>query len=120
MLLSYTGFNQSYSKKSRNNIMLNKLSFLARKSFLPIIILIIIGWFAGDFIIERLPSSARNSIEDNIIIPIQKISTNCPALNEEIKTDEQCRWSLNCTMSRNEQAAYQKRKLKYETFCEIK
>ena len=98
--------------------MLSKFSILARQSLIPIIIIIVIGWFAGDFIIEQLPSSARKSIESNIIFPIQKISTNCSVLNKEIKTDEQCRWSLNCTMSRNEQADYQKRKLDYEAFCE--
>jgi|TARA_B100000767_G_C19454000_1_gene405254 hypothetical protein len=98
--------------------MLNKLSILMRKLLLPITALIIIGWLSGDLVMRYLPSSLSNSINDNILFPIKKISTNCSILNEEIKNDEQCRWSINCTMSRNEQVAYQKRKLDYETFCE--
>ena len=38
-------------------------------------------------------------------------------LKDEIKNDEKCRWSLNCTMSRNEQVTYQKRKQDYKNYC---
>ncbi|MFQ3333914.1 MAG: hypothetical protein ACI8XI_000581 [Woeseiaceae bacterium] len=100
--------------------MLNKLSILTRKILLTLVAIIVMGWLTGDLIMDSLPPSVSSSIDNNILLPIKKISTNCSLLNEEIKNDEQCRWSINCTMSRNEQVAYQKRKLDHELFCENK
>ena len=60
-----------------------------------------------------LPKDTSNSIQNNIIDPVLNITTNCSLLEDEIKKDEDCRWSLNCRLSRNEQVAYEKRKINF-------
>jgi len=98
--------------------MLNKLSHLFKKLFIPVLIIVSIFWLSGNLIMQSLPTETSMSIQNNLIDPILKFSTNCSSLQEEIKKDEQCRWSLNCTMSRNEQVIYKKRKDNFEKFCE--
>jgi len=98
--------------------MLNKLSHLFKKLFIPLLIIASVLWLSGSFIMQSLPIETSASIQNNLIDPILKFSTNCSSLQEEIKKDEQCRWSLNCTMSRNEQVIYKKRKEDFEKFCE--
>jgi len=98
--------------------MLNKLSHLFIKLFFPILIIAFILWLSSSFIMQSLPIETRASIQNNLIDPLLKFSTNCSSLQEEIEKDEQCRWSLNCTMSRNEQVIYKERKQDFEKFCE--
>lgn len=97
--------------------MLNRLTHHAKK-VLPVILLIVaILWFSGDFIMKSLPQNISQNIEINIIDPLKKITTSCSSLDEEIKKDQECRWSLSCRLSRNEQVAYEERKINFEKFC---
>ena len=97
--------------------MLNRLIHHTKK-VLPIILLIIAFlWFSGEFIMRSLPHNISQNIEINIIDPIKKITTSCSILEDEIKKDQECRWSLSCRLSRNEQVAYEERKINFEKFC---
>ena len=97
--------------------MLNRLIHHTKK-VLPIILLIIAFlWFSGEFIIRSLPQNISQNIEINIIDPIKKITTSCSILEDEIKKDQECSWSLSCRLSRNEQVAYEERKINFEKFC---
>ena len=97
--------------------MLNRLIHHAKK-VLPIILLIAsILWLSGDFIMRSLPQNISQNIEINIIDPVKKMATSCSSLENEIKKDQECRWSLSCRLSRNEQVAYEERKINFEKFC---
>ena len=99
--------------------MLNRLPHNTKRIILLIFIIIASLWVGRDFIMKFLPKDTSNSIQNNIIDPVLSITTNCSLLEDEIKKDEDCRWSLNCRLSRNEQVAYEKRKINFEKFCEL-
>ena len=99
--------------------MLNRLTHNTKRILLVIFIIAAAIWIGGDFIMKILPEDTSNSIQVNIIDPVLSITTNCSLLEDEIKKDEDCRWSLNCRLSRNEQVAYENRKINYEKFCEL-
>ncbi|RCL42758.1 MAG: hypothetical protein DBW94_02930 [Gammaproteobacteria bacterium] len=97
--------------------MLNRLIHHAKR-VLPIILLMVAFlWFSGEFIMRSLPQNISQNLEINIIDPIKNITTSCSSLEEEIKKDQECRWSLSCRLSRNEQVAYEERKINFEKFC---
>ncbi len=93
------------------------MSIKSRKITILLAIVAFLSWFSGNYLINKLPASIQSSIQNNIIFPTKKLITDCNTLKDEIKNDEKCRWSLNCTMSRNEQVTYQNRKQDYKNYC---
>ena len=93
--------------------MIKSLITKLRNLTIAFIILTFVILFFGKFLNKQITPSIQSTIQDNIIFATKNLITSCIALQNEIKIDEKCRWSLNCAMSHNEQVAYQKRKQDY-------
>ena len=93
--------------------MIESLIIKLRNLTIAFIILAFVILVFGKFLNKQITSSIQSTIQYNIIFATKNLITSCKALQSEIKLMKKIRWSLNCTMSLNEQVAHQKRKQDY-------